>query len=58
MSEQNQQTLSPAESYRIHKEDNRVYFSPEVGFYTVKWIETGNNDIVLITPINITKHWF
>ena len=38
-----------------HKEDNKVYYDPKIGFYQVKWIETGNNDIPKIIKIPTPK---
>lgn len=48
-----QDSLTPKQSLRIHKEENRVYYHPEVGFYTVKWYDTGNNEIPTVYPIKI-----
>ncbi len=53
MSDQNEKMLSAVESHKIHKEENRVYFDPKVGLYTVQWTETGNNDIQRIIPIGV-----
>ena len=55
MPDQNEKMLTAVESHKIHKEENRVYFDPKVGLYTVQWTETGNNDIPRIIPIGI-KH--
>jgi hypothetical protein len=44
--------LSQTEMRRLHNETNRVYWHPKIGLYTVRWIETGNNDIPVIEPIH------
>lgn len=43
--------LSAAKSMEIHSDDNRVYFHLSVGFYVIRWVETGNSDIPYVVPI-------
>jgi hypothetical protein len=48
-----QDSLTPKQSIAIHKEENRVYYHPEVGFYTTKWVDTGNNEYPIVYPIKL-----
>lgn len=43
--------LSATESIRIHKEENKVYYDPEIGFYTIDWYNTGNSLFPTITIV-------
>jgi hypothetical protein len=44
--------LSQTEMRKLHLEGNKVYYHPKIGLYTVTWIETGNNDIAVVEPID------
>ena len=44
--------LSQTEMRKLHLEGNKVYYHPKIGLYTVTWIETGNNDIPVVEPLN------
>ena len=44
--------LSQTKMRQIHLEGNKVYYHPKIGLYTVTWIETGNNDIPVVEPLN------
>lgn len=44
--------MTAAELRELHSEDNKVYYHPKIGFYTVIWEDGGNSDIPHITLID------